>query len=67
MAFNEALTIRGEETVCVRGRSHLSEGDHRCACLENIDYKFLDIPHVSTWENTHTHILYIHTDSTYIC
>lgn len=47
MAFNEALTIRGEQAVYVRGRSHLSEGDDRCACLENIDFEFLEALHVS--------------------
>lgn len=47
MAFNEALTTRGEQTVCERGRSHLSEGDDRCACLENIDYEFLEVLHVA--------------------
>ena len=62
MAFNEALTISGEKTVCERGRCHLQEPDDWCACLENVDFEYFDMQHMALYclhlgahTRTHTH------------
>lgn len=55
---------RRGDSLCER-TTVFSDGDDRCARLENVDYEFLDITHVALstpgWTHTHTHTHYTHT------